>query len=130
MRAACDERNGVVAIVAAIDRHVDDHRVGVREDADRRRADEDDASDVRQKEDALAWVAVAEHAGERRDERGRDEPGEEDEADGLLAADPVRVHGDGDEKRVLADDRRRPRELEPAEVGVAPDGGERASASP
>ena len=63
--------------------------------------------------------------GEGRDQRGRDEPREEDEPDGLLAADVVRVDGDGDEERVVADDRRRPGELEPAQVRVAPDGGER-----
>ena len=124
--AACDERNGVVAIVAAIDRRVDDHGVGVGEDADRRSADEDDASDVGQKEDALAWVPIAEHSGERSDERCRDEPRKEHEADGLLSADSVGIHRDGDEKRVLADDGCRPRELQPAEVGVTPDRGESA----
>ena len=76
-------------------------------------------------EHALARVAIAEHSGERRDERGGDEAGEEDEPDRALASDVVGVHGDRDQERVLADDRRRPRKLQPAQVGVPPDRCER-----
>ncbi len=43
----------------------------------------------------------------------------------LLAADPICVDGDGDEERVVADDRRRPGELEPAQVRVRQDGRKR-----
>ena len=89
-------------------------RVG--EYADRRCADENDPGDVRDEEDPLPRIAVAEHSRERRHERSWDEACEEDEADGLLSPDPVGVHRDGDEERALADDRRRPRELEPAEI--------------
>ena len=90
----------------------------------------DDPGDVREQEHPLPRIAVAEHARERRDERGRDQPGEEDEPDGLLAADAVRVDGDRDEERVVADDRCGPGELEPAQVRVPPDGRERAEQSP
>ncbi len=100
--------------------HVDDERVRVDEDAECGGAHEHDPRDVRPEEDTLTRVAVAEHPRERRDERGRDQPREEDEPDGLLPADVVRVDGHRDEERVLADDRRRPGELEPAQVRIAP----------
>ncbi len=63
--AACAERNGVVAMVAAIDEAVDDPRVRVGEHRGGRRADEDDPGEVRVQEDALARVAIAEHSRER-----------------------------------------------------------------
>ena len=101
---------------------VDDEGIRVCEHGDGRGSDEDDAADVREQENPFARVAVAEHSGERRDERGRNEAGEEEESDGLLAADSVGVDRDGDEERVVADDRARPRELEPAQIRVSPDG--------
>ena len=96
----------------------------VGEDGDRGTADEDDAGDVREEQDPLARIAIAEHPRERSGEGGRDEAGEDEEADSTRSADSVGIDGDGDEERVVTDDRGRPGELEPAEVRVAPDGRE------
>ena len=68
--------------------------------------------------------------GEGGDQRSGDEPREEDQADGALAADAVRVDRDGDQVRVVPDDRSRPGELERAEIRVPTYGGERGERVP
>ena len=107
--AAWAERNGVVAIASGDRQAVHDPRIGVREDSGGRGSDEHHTADVREKQDTLAWVAVSEHAGEGRDQRCRDEPGEEDEPERLLATDVVRVDRDRDQMAEVRDARRRPR---------------------
>ena len=81
------ERNGVVAIVAAIGERVDDASGRIGEDASGGRSDEHDPDDVGERAGRVARIAIGEHPRERRDERGRDEAGEEDEPDRRLAAD-------------------------------------------
>ena len=85
--AACAERNGVVAIAAAIgERH--------RRPREPCRANTPTAAapmrtmrtSIGHEQDALAPITVGEHPGERRDERGRDEPKQEDDPDGPFAA--------------------------------------------
>src|SRR5207247_1692490 len=70
--------------------------------------------------------AVAEQRGERCDERSRQEPDEPDQADRRRAPGPVREHRERDLVAPLADDRAAPGELEPAQVLVAKDRGERS----
>jgi hypothetical protein len=109
---------------------VDHQGICVREHGQCSCRDQKDASEVRIQQDLLAGIAIAEHPGKRGDESGRNQTDEEDEPDGLLAADRVGVDGNGDEERVVADDRRRPRELEPTQIRVAPDGRERGGRLP
>jgi len=67
---------------------------------------------------ALAAIAISEDACKGRDDGRRNEPQEEDEPDGALTSLSVGVDGDGDEKAPVADRRRGPRALEPAEIRI------------
>ncbi len=99
-----------------------DHRwVDIEEDAGSRGADQHCASEKRPEQDVLAAIAVREQAGERCEQRGGDQANEEDEADRSLTADPVGVHGNGDEICPVANDRRGPGELETPEALVLDD---------
>jgi hypothetical protein len=75
--------------------HVHEPRRHVGEDGDRGTADEDDAGDVREKQDAFARIAIAKSANGAAN--GRDEAGEDEEADSRRSADSVGIDGDGDE---------------------------------
>ena len=120
--AACADRNGVVAIAVADCEAVDDHGVGVEEDAYRGRADEDEPHEVRRPAGlaldgsgrrACPAKGAISAAGTKRSK--------EQQPDRGLAADVVRVDGDGDDVRPVADDGARPCELEAPQLLVRKD---------
>ena len=100
---------------------VDHHGRSAEQDSETCNGDEHDAREVRYEHHALPAVAISEHPGERRCERCRDEARQEHEPDRSLAADVVRINRDGDQVGVVPEDRRGPRELEPAQVRVFED---------
>ncbi len=89
--------------------------------------DENDADEVADEQHALARIAVGEDACERSDESRGNEAKHEKDADRRLAADSVRIDGDGDQEGPVPEDRRGPGKLEVSQVPVREDVPERRS---
>ena len=105
----------------------DEYRVAAGEDRRGRSGQRGGADQRRRDQDALAPEAVAEAAGERRDDRRREHPREAREPDRRGPAGVVGEDAERDEVRPLGDDRRAPGELDPPQVAVPHHRSERRS---
>ena len=100
--------------------HVDDERVGVLHERQRRCEACERADEVHDDEDPLPPVSIADDRDDRCDEGAGNHSREQDEADRGRAVGIERDDAQGDDRRPFGGVEASPRELCTAEIAIAP----------